>query len=57
MDDNLFRLILVGVITVLELPLLIYIIGLKRNERKVIVEFVYNKLFKRNRNANITIDR
>lgn len=57
MEDNLLRLILVVVMTVFELPLLIYFIGLKKNERKLIVNLVNNKLLKRYRNANITNNR
>lgn len=57
MNDNLLRLILVAALTIIELPVLIYLIGLTQSERKLIGEFVKKELSKRNRNANITNNR
>ena len=57
MDDSLLRLILVVALTVIELPILIYIIGLKQGERKMIIELGKKKLSKFNKNASITNNR
>lgn len=57
MENNLLRLVLVITMTIIELPILIYIIGLKSNERKLIIELIKNKVLKKKKYADTSINR
>ena len=46
-DEGLFRLVLICLVTIVELPILVFVIGLNQSERVVILSFVRNKILKK----------
>lgn len=49
MDDGISRLLLITVMTLTELPILIYVVGLKQAEREMIIKIVKNKFFRKDK--------
>ena len=47
MDEGLIRLAVLVTATIIELPILIFYIGLRKNERERIIAIAKNKLLKR----------
>ena len=44
MNESIIRLVLIGLITVIELPLMIYLVGLSCNEKRLVLNFVRNRI-------------
>lgn len=45
-DEGLLRLVLICLVTIVELPIMVFVIGLNQSERVVILSFVRNKILK-----------